>query len=162
MSTEKKEKTENGIVENAVKGDVDTSFENIDDACSMVNTAKQNRADEEAKRKQKDEENKKRAKETAMAAKKEADKKAKQEEETRKTNETKYIRKKMKRNATAMTFALCLSSAVVGYVITGILVNMIFNPSLWLFIGIMGVIGSIDTLAHTYMYRYIREEIYRK
>lgn len=162
MSTEKKEKIENGIVDTTEGNIIKESCDSIDDACAMVKKAKQDNAKEEEKRNKKFESDRKKAIDTAMAAKKEADKKAKQEEEVRKINEAKYIRKKMKRNATIMAFALCVSSAVFGYVIAGVLMYMFSKPPVWLFVGIMGIIGMIDTLLHTYLYRFIREEIYRK
>ena len=140
----------------------DCSYENIDSVCDIVNTAKRDKAKADEER-QKDAEKKRQQEiDNAVAAKKAADEKAKQEEDERKINQAKYMRRTKKRNASGIAFGVCLSSAIFSYVVIGIFINMLLEPSELLFIGIMGIIGAIDTYIHTYLYRYIREEIYRK
>lgn len=138
------------------------SYESIDAVCDMMGKAKQEKADEDEKRRKDLAKKKQQEHDNVMAAKKAEDEKAKQKEETRKINEAKYMRKKSKRNATIMTFCLCISSAVFSYITVGILIWLAFKPPVWLFVGIMGIIGMIDTFLNTYLYRFIREEIYRK
>lgn len=135
-----------------------SEYEDIDAVCEMLNIAKKEKDDEEEQQRR-DEEKKR---DSALAAQKAENEKAKQAEEARKINESRYIRKKMKRKATAMLFCLCIMSAVFGYVVVGILIGIIFNPKVWIFVGVMGIFGMVNTLIHTYLYRYIREGIYRK
>lgn len=137
-------------------------YKDIDAVCEMLSIAKKERDDENEQRRIDEEKKRKREEDNAMAAQKAKDDEAKQAEEVRKISESRYIRKKMKRKATAMLFCLCIMSAVFGYVVAGIMVYLIFDPKVWIFVGVMGIFGMINTLIHTYLYRYIREEIYRK
>ena len=139
--------------------DENKEYEPVDAVCSMIDKVKQNKANEDEEKRK---ELAKKQHDNAMAAKKAADEKAKQEETNRKANEAKYMRKKAKRNAAITTFCICISSAVFSYIVFGILIWMKFNLSVWLFSSIIGVIGIVDTFIHTYLYRFIREEIYRK
>lgn len=142
--------------------DENKKYEPIDAVCSMINKAKRDKEDRDEKRKKDLAKKQKEQYDNAVAAKKAADEKAKQEDEYRKVNEAKYMRKKSKRNAAILTFSICISSAIFSYVVFGILIWMIFEPPVWLFVGVMGIIGMIGTYMHTYLYRFIREEIYRK
>lgn len=143
--------------------DAESDDENdIDIVCEMLNDAKRER-DDQIERQQRDEEmQRKRRAENAMAAKRAENEKERQAEESRRISEGRHIRKKMKRRATVMLFCLCIMSAVFGYVVAGMLIHILFNPKVWIFVGVMGIFGMINTLIHTYLYRYIREEIYRR
>lgn len=149
------------IIEEMGKED-ENKYKDIDAVCEMLNVARKERDDEEEQRRRDEDKERKRQADNALAAQKAESEKARKAEETRKINESRYIRKKMKRKATAMLFALCLMSAVFGYVVVGVLIHIIFNPKVWIFVGVMGIFGMANTLIHTYLYRYIREEIYRK
>lgn len=133
----------------------ESNYKDIDAVCKMITVAKKEKDDDEEQKRKRDADN-------AMAVEKAKNEKAKQEEETRKINEGRIERKKMKRNATRMLFCLCTMSVVFGYVVAGILVHIIFDPKVWIFVGVIGIFGMVNTLIHTYLYRYIRKEIYRK
>lgn len=150
------------IVESEEDIEGKSEYTDIDAVCEMLNVARKERDDEEEQQRRDKEKERKRQEDNAMAAQKAESEKARQAEETRKINEGRYIRKKMKRKATRMLFCLCIMSAVFGYVVAGILVHIIFDPKVWIFVGVMGIFGMVNTLIHTYLYRYIREEIYRK
>lgn len=137
-------------------------YKDINAVCDMVNSAKKTRDEEDKKRREEEEKDRQRQENDALAAQKAESAKAEQAETARKITEGRYIRKKMKRKATAMLFALCLMSAIFGYVVAGVLIYILFNPKVWIFVGVMGIFGMVNTLIHTYLYRFIREEIYRK
>lgn len=142
--------------------DKNKDYEPIDAVCSMMDKAKQDKAAEDEERKKDLAKKKQEEQDNAAAAQKAADEKAKKDEEEKKVINAKLMRKKSKRNATVMTFSICISSAVFGYIVAGIIIWTMFNPPVWMFVGIMGIIGMIYTFLHTYLYRFIREEIYRK
>lgn len=142
--------------------DENKDYEPIDVVCSMMDKAKQDKAAEDEERKKDLAKKMQEERDNAAAAQKAADEKAKKYEEEKKVINARYMRKRSKRNATIMTFCLCISSAVFGYIVAGIIIWTIFKPPVWMFVGVMGVIGMIDTFLHTYLYRFIREEIYRK
>jgi hypothetical protein len=130
----------------------------IDAVCEMLNDAKRERNDQIVQQ-QRNEEMQRKIREAEKRAESEREL---LEEETRRIRENRSIRKKMKRRATMMLFCLCIMSAVFGYVVAGILIHILFNPEVWIFVGVMGIFGMVNTLVHTYLYRFIREEIYRK
>lgn len=160
------------IIDTKIDEPIDANFESVDSdkedykdidaVCEMINDAKKERDDEIERQRKSEEEDRKRRANSAMAAQKAKNEQAKKAEMDRKINESRYIRKKMKRKATTMLFCLCIMSAIFGYTVTGIVVHIVFDPKVWIFVGGMGIFGMINTLIHTYLYRYIREEIYRK
>ena len=139
-----------------------TDYKDIDAVCKIFDVAKRERDSEEEQRRRDEEKDRRRQEDNALAAQKAENEKARQAEENRKINESRYIRKKMRRNATAMLFCLCIMSAVFGYVVAGILIHIIFDPKVWIFVGVIGIFGMINTLIHTHLYRYIRGVIYHK
>lgn len=76
-----------------------------------------------------------------------------------KNKATRKLRKKWAKN---FLFLVCLISAISSTCVFGFAIWVLFKPNEWLFAGIIMVIGMANTLVHTYAYRYIREEIYRK
>lgn len=76
--------------------------------------------------------------------------------------EKKATRKLHKKWAKNYLFMICLISAITSTCVIGFIIWVAFNPNAWVFTGSVTIIGMIITLIHTYIYRYIREEIYRK
>ena len=74
----------------------------------------------------------------------------------------KAARKIHKKLAKNYLFTVCTISTIASTFVIGFLIWVAFKPAEWVFVGTIAVIGMINTLLHTYMYRYIREEIYRK
>ena len=74
----------------------------------------------------------------------------------------KATRKLHKKWAKNYLFAICLISTIATTCVIGFIIWVAFNPNEWVFTGLITVIGMVITLLHTYAYRYIREEIYRK
>ena len=133
----------------------DASFKNIDMACDMVNNAVKKRNDDIAKAKQEDENRKKRSQDEILENQRIANRNACLER-------AKAARKARKKMAKNITFIMSVISATCSTVVISILIWMTLDISEWFFAGIAGAIGMMNTLIHTYIYRYIREEIFRK
>ena len=132
-----------------------SEYADIDIACDMVNnavkkrnedinTARKNEAIEKQRKRDKVIEDKRIATHNANIERVKAARRA---------------RKKMAKN---MTFIMAIISALCSTIVIGILIWISLDISEWLFAGIIGAIGMLNTLIHTYTYRYIREEIFRK
>lgn len=76
--------------------------------------------------------------------------------------EKKAARKFHKKWAKNYLFIICLISTITSTCVIGFVIWAAFKPNEWAFVGLITLIGMIITLIHTYAYRYIREEIYRK
>ena len=109
------------------------NYSNIDAFCDIVNDNKNRQVADSNMAKKMEEDNKKRA--------------------------ARYVKKTKAKN---MVFWMAIISAVCSTCVIGVVSWMLFDIKEWLFAVIMDVIGMANTLLHTFMYRYIREEIYRK
>ena len=128
---------------------------NIDITCDMVNNAVQKRNDNIAEAKQ-NAENKKKQDQDKM----EEDKRISVRNACiEKAKNARRARKKLAKN---LTFVMVIVSALCSTIVFGILIRILLDIPEWLFAGIVGAIGMLNTLIHTYVYRYIREEIFRK
>lgn len=106
------------------------------------------------------------------AAKKKADEDKKAADNAAKANLDSIERDKMERYKAArkarkncaknIAFWMAIISAVCGTSVIGFFIWLIFEPSACVFALIESVIAMANTLLYTYLYRFIREEIYRK
>lgn len=127
-----------------------TDKEDIDDidiACDVVNNNVK-KCDEDIKEEQKDAE--KEIENRRIASRSASIERAKA---------ARRARKKLAKN---MTFIMAIISALCSTIVIGIMINIFLDVSEWLFAGVTGAVGMLNTLIHTYVYRYIREEIFRK
>lgn len=131
-----------GIVDNEVK-----SEEKDLDIDLTINMLNNNKIDQ--KKKQDDD--------LKQAKKDQAEK-----EKAERIAKNKAIRKLHKKWAKNFLFMICLISTISTTSVIGFFIWVMYKPNEWVFSGIISLIGMIITLIHTYLYRYIREEIYRK
>lgn len=91
-----------------------------------------------------------------------AEKEKLEKEKAERIAKNKAMRKLHKKWAKNFLFIICLLSTISTTSVIGFIIWITFNPNEWAFSGIVTLIGMAITLLHTYAYRYIREEIYRK
>lgn len=93
---------------------------------------------------------------------KQAKKNQAEKEKAERIAKNKAMRKLHKNLAKNFLFAICLLSTISSTSVIGFFIWVTAKPNEWIFSGIVTLIGMTITLIHTYLYRYIREEIYRK
>lgn len=134
----------------------------IDDALGVVTIGAKNREEAEAAARKQINDQIEADRRRMQKNQEKMEKDAQAERDRERIAANKLLRKKNKKNASFITFLICMSSAIFMYIVTGVSFKLFIAPNDLIFAIGMGIIALIIVAIHVWAYRFIRQEIFRK